>query len=492
MTATKRFLAFDIGASSGRAISGEWDGRRLACEDIYRFPNDPVQVNGCLHWDILRLFHEVRQGLLKYTGLHGNTVDAIGLDTWGVDFGLFDATGYLLGNPLHHRDSGFAGVAEELKALVGGYELYSQTGVMIEQVCTATQLYALARAGSSHLGAAKGLLMVPSILNYFLTGQFVDEFSSISNTGLVGYRDGTPLTGFLEKMGVDSGLVPDTVAPGGVLGELLPALKHDTGLTSAPVIACATHDSASAVISVPADDKTNWAFLSCGTWSVLGVETGEPVTSRESYDAGLTTAATADGKFMTRMNVTGLWIVQEMRRLWRQAGDAMEFGHMVDVAECATQFTAVIDVADPMFINPPDMLDAILGYLKGTGQLLPNNRGEMLRVVFESMALNYRRQIETISRVTGSSVEVLHVVGGGARNRLLCQLTANALGIPVLAGPVEATAMGNMLIQIMASGEAHSVDEGRMLLRPSFDVTEYAPQDTNTWDEAYASYLNTI
>ena len=489
---SKRFLAFDIGASNGRALVGQWDGSRLVCENIYHFPNNPVQVGDNTYWDILRLFHEVKQGLLAYVARSGNSVDGIGLDTWGVDFGLLDRDGRLLGNPHHHRDSRFFGVAEKLKSEVGGYDVYQKTGVMIEQVASITQLYALARDRSPALEAADRMLMVPSILNYFLTGELIDEHSNMSNTGLIGYADGKPLLDLLQNMGVSAGVIPSFREPGTPAGELLPAIKKETGFASAPVIACATHDSASAVISVPADPVSNWAFLSCGTWSVLGIETSAPVTSRASYDAGLTTAATADGKFMTRKNLTGLWIVQELRRIWSQAGDALDYQEMVAMAESAPPLTAFVDVDDPRFVHPADMSEAILSYLRETGQPEPADRSVMLRVVLESIAFKYRSVLETIKNVTGARVDVLHIVGGGVNNRLLCQLTADALGIPVVAGPVEATSMGNLLMQMKGSGEIASVDEGRNLLRVSFDVTEYSPWQTDSWADACAKYLGIL
>lgn len=491
MSIAKRFLAFDIGASNGRAIVGEWDGSRLDCECIHSFPNGPVQVGENTYWDILALYREVRNGLLAYSSRFGPRVDGIGVDTWGVDFGLYGRDGRLLGNPHHHRDSRFAEAAEDLKsALGGGYDLYARTGVMIERVATITQLFALARDASPQLEAAASFLMIPSMINSFLTGGMVDEHSNLSNSGLLDIADGKHVSALLEKIGIRPGIIPDYARPGDGLGDVLASLKADVNLESAPVIACATHDTASAVVSVPADENTNWAFLSCGTWSVVGVEVDSPITNRESYDSGLTTASTADGRFMTRRNVTGLWIIQELRRIWNESGADLSYDEMVAMAGSARPFAAAIDVDDPSFVHPPDMARAIADYLRKTGQREPEDKGEMLRIVLESLALKYRHVLETIARVTGRGVDVLHIVGGGMRNRLLCQFAADALGIPVMAGPAEATSMGNLMMQMKGSGEITSVAHGRSLLGRSFDVIEYLPSNTEAWNEAYAKYTN--
>lgn len=488
MNAAKRFLAFDIGASNGRAIVGEWNGSRLECECVHSFPNGPVQVQESTYWDILALYKEVRNGLLAYSAAFGPRVDGIGVDTWGVDFGLYGRDGRLLGNPHHHRDSRFAEAAEELKNAIGGYELYARTGVAIERVATITQLFALAQDASPQLEAATSFLMIPSMINSFLTGAMIDEHSNLSNTGLLDIAGSKPASELLERVGIRPGIIPSFARPGDPLGEVLGWLKADTNLESAPVIACATHDTASAVVSVPADENTNWAFLSCGTWSVVGVELDSPLTNRESYDSGLTTAATADGKFMTRKNVTGLWILQELKRIWNESGDDLGYADMVAMAAAARPFVGFIDVDDASFVHPPDMSRAIADYLQATGQSAPADRGEMLRIVLESLVLKYREALDTITQNTGRKVDVLHMVGGGVRNDLLCRFTADALGIPVLAGPVEATAMGNMMIQMKGAGEIASVAQGRSLLRRSCDVVEYLPKDSAAWRQAYARY----
>ncbi len=489
MTTAKRFLAYDIGASNGRAVVGEFDGEKLTCRDIYHFPNDPVHVPGGFHWDIFRLFHEVKQGLWAYRSEFGCELDGIGIDTWGVDFGLFDRNGRLLGNPHHYRDSRCDGAAEELRQVIDGYELFQQTGVAIQQVATITQMYAYAKNKSPLLEVAKSFLMIPSIFNYYLTGEKVDEHSNISNTALLAIKDNTPAKGVLSAIGISRNILPRFVMPGDTIGPLRGRVADELGMGSVPVFAPATHDSASAVLSIPADPTTNWAFLSCGTWSVLGVETDRPILGPRAYELNLTSAATADGKYMSRFNINGLWILQEIRRAWEGQGSRMNWRGMVRVVASTEPFTAFIDVDDPAFADPVDMPSAIIEYLTSTEQRIPDDKGTMVRIVLESLAMKYRYLLRQIKELSGKPIDVLHIVGGGVKNTVLCSLTASAVGIPVVAGPMEATCSGNLLTQMMGAGIVKTIDEGRMLLRSSYDLTLYKPHHAKAWDEAYQRYL---
>lgn len=488
----KKFLAFDIGASNGRAIVGEWDGARLTCEDIYHFPNCPVQVGDDLYWDVLRLFGDIKSGLIEYARRFGPDVDGIGIDTWGVDFGLLDKDGRLLANPHHYRDKRSIGMPDAIRGVMNAHAIYHQTGVQLEQVGSISQMFALASSKSPLLEVADCFLMIPSLFAYFLTGERVDEHSNISNTALYSFEHDAPADDILDRLGIPRRVMPQVVKPGTVLGPLLQSVRVETGIGAAPVIAPATHDTASAVISVPADSSTNWAFLSCGTWSVLGVETDKPVTSMEGYNAGVTSAATADGKYMPRLNITGLWIVQELRRIWERHGESMDWARMVALAEAAEPFTAFIDVDDPAFANPQDMSKAILACLEKTGQQTPKDKGTIIRIALESLALKYRKALNRIENLTGANVDVLHIVGGGVNNKLLCRFTAEATGKRVLAGPAEATSIGNLLVQMVGAGVFGSVAEGRLALRPSMDVAEYTPAVLSGWDQAYAIYLKLL
>jgi sugar (pentulose or hexulose) kinase len=492
MASAQRFLAFDLGASNGRAVVGEFDGSRLQCEDIYHFPNEPVHLRNNIHWDFLRLMGDIRNGIAAYVRRYGPDLDGIGIDTWGVDFGLLDEAGNLVGNPHHYRDRRNIGMLDEIDAKIGCYNVYASTGVRLEPISTLCQLYSLTRSRSCELRIASRFLMMPSLFGYYLTGECVDEHSSLSASGLYDCRSNSPAVQILDTLGIPAGLIPRIVMPGSIIGDLLPSVREELGIGPVPVIAPATHDSASTVIAVPADYSKNWAFLSCGTWSVLGIETDSPVTSRESYDAGITNATTAGGKFMTRSNITGLWLLQECTRTWGLAGEQLDYATMVDMAKSAPAFTALINVDDPVFASPGDMPKTIASYCRRTSQPEPHNKGTLIRVILESLTLRYRAVIDNITRCTGKHIDLLHIVGGGARNAVLCQCAANALRMPVLAGPIEGTSLGNIIMQMVGTGAVGSLEEGRTLLRESFELVRYEPGETDAWDAAYERYKKVL
>ncbi len=419
MQAIKRFLAFDIGASNGRAIAGFFDGKKITLENIHRFVNEPVFFNGSLHWDVLRLFSEMKTGLCLFSKKYGREFDGIGIDTWGVDFGLLDKDGKLLGNPYHYRDKRTAGLAEEIKGMIDGYDIYKTTGAQIASISTLCQLYAMAKQKSPQLKIAAHLLLMPSLLNYFLSGEIYAEYSSITPTGLFDIVRNKPAYQFFRRLGIPPNLIPNVVRPGTIIGNL----------EKVPIIAPATHDTASAVVSVPADSDKEWAFLSCGTWSVLGFESDQPVTTREAYEQGITNVATAEGKFATVANITGLWLLQECKRMWENNGIFLKYPEMVELAKKAKSFSAFIDVDHRAFVNPDNMPNAIADFCRRTEQKPPSDKGTLIRLVLESLALKYKEAKDKLERFRGKKFEVLHLVGGGAHNTLLCQFTANALGI---------------------------------------------------------------
>jgi rhamnulokinase len=492
MRAAQRFLAFDLGASSGRAIVGEFDGARVRCRELTRFANEPVQVRGDLHWDVLGLFREIKRGLSEYARRYGSAPNGIGIDTWGVDFGLFDRDGRLLGNPHHYRDRRTQGLLEEIDERVGRYRIYRATGVNPLEIHTICQLYALARRHSPQLEVADRLLMMPSVFHYFLTGEKSDEHSSISNTGFYGFECGAAVTEFLERLGIPVRIVPPVAPPGTVIGGLQRGVQDESGLGAVPVIAVASHDTASAVLSVPADNRKHWAYLSSGTWSVLGVESERPIVTQEGFDCGLTNAATAGGNYMAFFGITGLWILQECARVWAAYGGPSLPADMVRLAACASPFAGFVEVDDPSFVNPTDMPRALVTYLQRTSQQVPTDNGTLIRIVLESLALKYRHLLAKLEKITGNRVEVLHVVGGGTGNELLIQFTANATGLPMLAGPAEATALGNVLLQMIGAGAIPSVCEGRALVRSSVELREYEPRDRERWDCAYKRFLGVV
>lgn len=508
MTHTRNFLALDIGASGGRAIIGRFDGERLALEEVHRFANGPITLPGAfgasLHWNMVGQFEHVKQGLAKAVQAcgranHGAAIRgsgelvSLGIDTWGVDFGLLDAQGELLGLPYHYRDSRTDGMLEEAFGRVPRPEIFMQTGIQFMQINTLFQLLAMAVRKSPLLDAAATLLMIPDLLNYWLTGNAVSERSiaSTSQCLLSDHSDwNRPLLG---RLGIPTGFLPPLVAPGTVLGPLLPAIVEETGAGRGGVVLVAPgcHDTASAVAAVPSE-RTDGAYLSSGTWSLMGVETAAPVVDERSLAFNFTNEGGVCDTFRLLKNITGLWVIQECRRAWAQEGAALAWGEIVRLAAAAPPFIAAIDVDARDFQAPGDMPARIRAYCSAAGQAVPGDRGSIARTVFESLALKYRCTLELLEELTGQRIGVLHIVGGGTQNRLLSQFAANAIGRPVVAGPVEATAAGNILVQMLATGAIASLAEGRAVIRRSFDTETFEPQDGARWDEAYERFRSQL
>jgi rhamnulokinase len=482
LTAIRNYLAFDLGASGGRAIIGRFDGERLALIEVYRFPNDPVMLprrdgGVSLHWDIVGLFQHVKEGLRRAVAA-GDELVSLGLDTWGVDFGLLDAQGGLLGLPYHYRDRRTAGMLEEAFRRVPRAEIFAATGIQFMPFNTLYQLLAMAARAEPALAAAHTLLMIPDLLNYWLTGRAASERTIASTTQFLDPRTGDWDRGLLERLGLPVRMLPPIIPPGTVLAErLLAHVAEETGAQHVRVIAPGCHDTASAVAAVPAA-APGFAYLSSGTWSLLGAEVAAPALGEPALAANVTNEAGVCGTTRLLKNITGLWIIQECRRVWAAGGQALSWDEIVAQAAQAEPFTAVIDVDAPEFAVPGGMPDRIQAYCRRTGQPAPETVGGLARVVYESLAAKYRLTLERIEKLLGRPLTPLHVVGGGSRNRLLNQFAADATGRPVVAGPVEATAIGNILLQMLATGALSSLAEGREIVRRSFPVEVYAPQDT--------------
>lgn len=490
MTDARRVLAFDLGASSGRAIVGELADGRLSIREIHRFSNDPVQVADRLHWDILRLYHEIKQGLLK-AKLEGLEPDSIGIDSWAVDFGLIGRDGGLLGNPYHYRDAHTAGVMEELIASAGAEKLFAASGIQFLPFNTIYQLAALNKAGSPLLAQAETLLMIPDLLRYFLTGVKAGEFTNASTTQLLNPHTREWDGGLLELLGLNASLLPRVLQPGAVVGPLRAQVREELGLGPIPVVAVGEHDTASAVVGVPAD-RSDFAYLSCGTWSLLGTELDRPVLSGQALDWNFTNEGGVDGTYRLLRNIMGLWLVQECKRVWEKEGFRYTHAELVGMAERAPAFGMLVDPDDASFLNPPHMPKAIAEYCRRTGQPEPADHGQTIRCVLESLALKYRLVLERTEKLAGRSFAGLHMVGGGIQNELLCRFTAGAIGRPVWAGPTEASAIGNVVMQLRALGGIGSLAEGRALIRASFDSRTYEPEAADAWNGAYAAFLGLL
>ncbi len=486
MTAdTTRFLAFDLGASNGRGVVGTLEHDRLHLEELHRFPNGPVTVPGNMHWDVLRLFSEMTETLILYTQKYGKMLNGIGIDTWGVDFALLAKDGSLLGNPHHYRDPRTDGMVERVCDQVGRKTIFDATGIQFMPLNTLIQVFAMIEQHSPLLDMAETLLMMPSLFQYFLTGRKVNEFTDVTTSQMYNPRTGTWAYDLLHNLHIPTDmLAAEIVAPGTIVGNLLPHLSMITGLSTAPVIATATHDTASAVAAVPAHGE-NWAYLSSGTWSLLGLEIPKPIINDDSLRYNLTNEGGVGGTYRFLKNIAGLWLIQESKRVWEREGEALSYSDLTQLAKTAKPFIAVLEPNDSAFLNPPNMPQAIIQFCKDTGQQAPQTRGEILRCALESLALKYRNVLEKMEDLRGQPVERLHIVGGGVQNTLLSQFTANATGKPVIAGPVEATAIGNIMMQAIATGDIASITEGRDLIKRSFDMVIYEPQDVEQWDEVY-------
>ena len=485
MTETSNFLAVDLGASSGRALLGRWDGARFALHELHRFDNGPVSAGGTLYWDVLRLWEGIKDGIARYAAQHSEPLAGLGIDAWGVDFALLDRAGRLLGNPVCYRDQRTAGMLEEVTGRVSRRRIFERTGLQFMQFNTLYQLYSMARAGDPQLEAAAKLLMIPDLFHYWLSGRAVAEYTDASTTQFM--RCGEPRweRDLLAEIGVPAGILPEIVQPGAVLGELRRELLAETGLRhAAPVIAPASHDTASAVAAVPGLDERS-AYISSGTWSLVGVEVAEPVVSELALELNFTNEGGVAGTTRLLKNVAGLWLLQECRRRWHREGRDYTWEDMLALAEQAPPLRSLVDPDAPDFLAPGDMPAAVRAYCRRSGQPEPQDDGAVVRCCLESLALKYRLVIEAIELLTGRPVETIRVVGGGCRNRLLNQWTADACGRPVVAGPAEATALGNLLVQAIAVGILPDIAAGRRAVAASVELERFTPRPATAWDAAY-------
>jgi rhamnulokinase len=480
--AAERYLALDLGAESGRAIVGSFDGDRLAVEEVHRFVNRPVRLPTALHWDILALLAEVRAGIAAAE--RAGPLTSLAVDTWGVDFGLLDARGGLLGNPVHYRDARTDGMLEAACAVVPREDIFDQTGIQFLPINSLYQLLALVRAEDPSLGVASTLLTIPDLLHYWLSGEKACEFTNATTTQCFNPRTGTWAGDLLRRLGIPEHLFARVLPPGTTLGSLRDeaGARHPTR-----VVLPGSHDTASAVAGTPlrAPDA---AYISSGTWSLVGVEVTEPVITQQTLALNLTNEGGVAGTFRLLRNVMGLWLVQGIRRGLERQGSAADYAQLTQAAGAAPPLQAVIDPDAPAFLRADDMAEAIRDVCAATGQPAPDTTGALVRVALEGLALRSRWVVEHLEQVTGRPIRTIHIVGGGARNQLLCQMMADAAGRPVLAGPFEATALGNLIVQLMAAGTLASLSEGRDLVARSFPVEEHLPVADPRWQDAYGRF----
>ena len=482
------FLALDLGAESGRAILGKFDGQRIRLSDVHRFPNGPVYLPDGMHWDVLRLWTEIKQGMVLIARELGGDLAGVGLDTWGVDYGLLDRDGALVSNPYHYRDGRTDRMLEEAFRRVPREEIFEQTGIQFLTLNSLYQLLSMAVSRSPALEVAETFLTMPDLFNYWLTGEKACEFSNATTTQCYDPRKADWARPMLERLGIPTHIFPQVVQPGTVLEVLSPSVAEEVGLGNVPVIAPACHDTGSAVAAVPAEGS-GFAWISSGTWSIMGAELPEPVINEKSLAFNFTNEGGVCSTFRFSRNIMGLWLVQECRRTWARQGREYSYDDLTQMAAAAKPHQAVVDPDDAEFLKPGDMPARIQAHCQTTNQPVPQDKGAIIRCALEGVALKYRWVLERVEEMLERRLEPLHIVGGGTQNRLLSQLTADAIGRQVITGPIEATATGNIIMQAMALGHLASLDEGRQVVRNSFDVTTFEPVSRAGWDDAYARLL---
>lgn len=490
MTPSRTYLAIDLGAESGRAICGAFDGARLTLSEVRRFGNGPVRLPDGLHWDVLRLWSEIKDSVGRAAQSDQPPV-SLGLDTWGVDFALLDRHGALLSNPYHYRDSRTDTMLAEAFQRVPREKIFDATGIQFMSINTLYQLLSMVVADSPVLAAADRFLTIPDLFNYWLTGQQAGEFSNATTTQCYDPRQRDWARSLLAAMGIPSRIFPPLIAPGTVLGPLHSAVAEETRAGNLQVIAPACHDTGSAVAAVPSDHD-HCAWISSGTWSIMGTNVREPIINAASLHHNFTNEGGVGGLYRFSKNIQGLWLVQEARRTWAASGQSFSYAELTELAAQAKPFAALVDPDHVDFLKPGDLPERLRAVCARTGQATPDSYGAIVRCALESLALKYRWTLEKLEALIGYRLEPIHIIGGGAQNRLLNQFTADATGRQVIAGPIEATAIGNLLTQAVALGDIGSFEEARAVVKHSFTPEVFEPKSSARWDEAYQKLLSIL
>jgi rhamnulokinase len=485
------FLAVDLGASGGRVLHGRFDGTRFELSELHRFDNLPVTVLGHLHWDALRLWAEIKDGLRRYHLERREPLNGISVDTWGVDFALLDRAGRLLGNPHHYRDARTDGVPQKVFERVSAEALYSRTGLQVMPINTLYQLYSMVATNDPQLECAETFLMMPDLFHYWLTGEKACEYTIASTSQLLHASERRWAVELLEQLDIPTAILPPLRLPGELLGTVRADVAAEVGLDGVPVMTVGCHDTASAVAAVPDLDERS-AYVSSGTWSLVGVEVPEPVLNERARELNFTNEGGVGGVIRLLKNVAGLWLLQESRRQWQREGADYGWIELLELAAQAEAFRSIVDPDAPEFLAPGDIPRRIRAYCRRTGQPEPEGVGAVARCCLESLALRYRWIVDALEGLSGRRIEAVRIVGGGSRNALLNQFTADACGRTVVAGPVEATALGNLLMQAVASGHLSGLESGRRAVAASVERRWYRPQPTDAWHEAYARFVKLL
>lgn len=475
----RNYLAIDLGAESGRTIIGSLDDKHLTLTETHRYPNGPVRLNDGLHWDVLRLWSDIKDGIGK-----SKPIDSIGLDTWAIDFALLDKNNSLLSNPFHYRDARTDGMMNEAFKRMPRADIFANTGIQFMQINTLYQLLAMSVQKSPLFDVAKTFVTIPDLFNFWLTGELTNEFTNATTTQCFDPRTRYWSTKILDAFNIPTHLFKPTTDSGTQIGTLLPSLAEETGVGAIPVILPACHDTGSAVVAVPAKTQ-DFAWLSSGTWSIMGAEVHEPCLTDKALEYNFTNEGGVFGTWRLSKNIMGLWLVQECRREWMRQGEEMSFDVLTQLAAESEEFMSIIDPDFDEFIHPGDMPSRIQKFCADTNQRVPQTKGEIIRVALESIALKYRLVLERLEELSDKHLEPLHIIGGGTKNKLLNQFAADATGRTVVAGPVEATAIGNILMQAISMNHLVSLADAREVVRASFEPEIYETNRKADWDEAY-------
>ncbi len=485
------FLAVDLGAESGRVMAGLFDGQKVRLEELHRFGNGPVSVADTLRWDVLRLWAEIQTGLGKAVEKFGKSIVSVGVDTWGVDYVLLSKTGEMLGQPYCYRDPRTKGHMEAAFRRVSRSDIFAQTGLQFMEINSLYQLIAFQQTNPALMAQADKFLMMPDVLHWLMCGSQVVEFTNATTSQCFDAVKKTWATDMLRRFDLPTGMFPQVVNPGTKLGRLRESLAQRMNLPRLDVVTPATHDTGAAVAAIPTEHtgKANWAYISSGTWSLMGLELPHAVTTPRALELNVTNEGGVDGTYRLLKNIMGLWLVQECRRSFDRAGTPLDYTVMTQQANAAEPFKSLIDPDAADFLAPPDMPAAIRSWCQQAGQPVPQTAGALVRCCLESLALKYRTVLGWLEELSGTPVEVIHIVGGGTQNELLNQFTADATGRPVITGPVEATALGNVLLQARTSGSISTLSQIREVVRASSTMKRYEPRDTAAWNAAYQRFV---
>ncbi len=458
-------------------------------EQVHRFNNGPIKRGNSLRWDVEKLFSEVKIGIKNAIKLAQIEVSGIGIDSWGVDFGLIDADGKLVENPYHYRDSRTNGITEKAFESMNKREIYENTGIQLMQINSVYQLLAMRFENSPALKKTKNILFIADLFSYFLCGEVFAEYSLASTSQLMDMKTGKWSKTVCDKLSLPMKILPEIIMPGTIVGQLSDNVQKELGCSPIPVIAVGSHDTACAVAAVPADENTRWAYLSSGTWSLMGLETPRAIINNETFNYEFTNEGGVENTILLLKNIMGLWFVQECKRQWQKQGENLSYSELVEMARKTQPFAGYIDLDYSGFLSPGGMPKKINDYLIEHGQNPVEDKGQMIRMLLENLAFKYRFTSESIENVTGQKIEVLHIVGGGIQNELLCRFTADSLGKKVITGPVEGAAIGNILMQAKASGQISTLAQARKILHNSVETKVFEPHDTSVWDAQYRKYL---